>query len=593
MHFLKNLNPNSICIRIGWTGGLDMTENKLRHETSPYLLQHADNPVHWRPWGLEAFEQAGREDKPVFLSVGYSSCHWCHVMAHESFEHEGVAEILNRHFVSVKVDREERPDIDGLYLQATQMLTGRGGWPNSVFLLPDQRPFYAGTYWPREDRGGYAGFLTLLRNIVSIWRDKRSDVREQATQITSHLGALERLPEPKAPTAGDPFKALCGEWRERFDTRHGGFDGAPKFPPHQTLLTLLGHPLTEETEHWIRRTLDGMALGGIRDQAGGAFHRYATDERWFLPHFEVMLYDNAQLAEIYGLAAERLHEERYVTVCRGICDAMLRDFRLESGSFASAWDADTIEGEGAYYLWKDSEIDQLLGDRAAAFKEFFQVKPNGNAIDEATGRPLGENILDPVRFPHPDWDGELNILLEHRRAHRRPPLRDDKALAAWNGLMIRGLAVAGGVLGDPKYLEAAETAAESILCNNRDAAGRLTRSWRKGRAQHRAVLEDYTFLAYGMLALPGENWSRKALELLQEVEKQFRDPKGGYYQTAEDAEKLLIRQRDPFDSATPSAIGISIQAWRKLGKIHIAERLLKAFGDVIDRNLHGTQSLWT
>jgi uncharacterized protein YyaL (SSP411 family) len=566
-----------------------MHNNRLSEESSPYLQQHAHNPVNWLPWGEEAFAQAKAENKPVFLSVGYSSCHWCHVMAHESFEDEGVAELLNDHFISIKVDREERPAVDALYMQVTQLLTGRGGWPNSVFLLPDQRPFYAGTYWPREDRGGYAGFMTLLRQLGGLWVQKPDEIHEQAVQLTERLEMLAKVDAPVAASAEAPEARVLEELRNSVDLVHGGFGGAPKFPPHASLLTLLQLPADAERDTWVRRTLDAMSLGGIRDQVGGAFHRYATDAEWFLPHFEVMLSDNAQLAETYALASERFPQAGYAKVCEGICDAMTRDFRLPDDGFATAWDADSEGGEGDYYMWRFSELQELLGEKAEAFAGFFGAVPGGNAHDEATGRPLGKNILNPQRFPLPEMESELKILLEHRLANRTPPFRDEKVVTGWNGLMIRGLAVAGRVLKQERYLKIAQEVAEVIWEKNIVPGLRCRCGGIDGPP---AVLEDYTFFAYGVLALDTEQARGWALEVMQRVEETFADGQGGYFLADPQVEPLLVNQRDPYDNALPSGVGMAVQVWRALGDHEKVERLTRAFQYAVNHSAYGTQTLW-
>jgi uncharacterized protein YyaL (SSP411 family) len=562
-----------------------MHTNHLKQETSPYLLQHAHQPVHWMPWGEEAFRRAQEENRPVFLSVGYSSCHWCHVMAHESFDDEEVADLLNRSFVCVKVDREEWPAVDALYMLATQILTERGGWPNSVFLLPDQRPFYAGTYWPKEDRGGYMGFRSLVQKLADLWGNQRTEVERQAASIAERMRALS-VPMPAPAEPPDPLPRWLEALRHSWDGENGGFGGAPKFPPHSTLTTLLGLPADTERTVWIRGTLDAMALGGIRDQIGGAFHRYATDAEWFLPHFEVMLADNAQLAGIYARAARQLDVPVYAEVAREICQAMLRDFWLPEGGFATAWDADSEEGEGDYYLWSYAEMAEVLGERAEVFASAFGLLPQGNAHDEATGRPLGKNILHPRRFPDAGLKEDMTKLLAHRRRTRTPPMRDDKVLTGWNALMIRGLVTAGKALEIPEWVAVARETAEQLAAWNRDG---MRRSFCRGQVGPPAVLEDYVFMADAWLALLEP---QRARALMQEVEQRFRSPEGGYTLAPKDGMALWMPQQDPFDQATPSAIGMAVKVWTELGEGAKAHRLRKVYAGAVAHSAHATQGIW-
>ncbi|MBN2492720.1 MAG: thioredoxin domain-containing protein, partial [Planctomycetes bacterium] len=493
--------------------------NRLVREQSPYLLQHAHNPVDWYPWEPEAFAAAAARDVPIFLSVGYSTCHWCHVMAHESFENLAIARLLNEHFVPVKVDREERPDIDEMYLGATQVLTGHGGWPNSVWLTPDRRPFFAGTYFPPEDRPDRPGFPTVLRRIAAWWATERRHVEAQADEVTD---ALRRMAGGShmagSGRAGrERVAAALAELRRTFDPRHGGFGTRPKFPPHGALALLLHEfELTGDREllGMVTRTLDGLRLGGIHDHVGGGFARYATDERWFLPHFEKMLYDNAQLARAYVDAWRLTGTEDYRRAAERTFMWVLREMRHGEGAFYSAWDADSEGEEGKFYLWRRAEVREALGTaEGELFCRVYGVSEAGNYCEEATGRRPGTNIVyleQPLEataaregLAPAALQARMDDALEKLRAVRsrrvRPHL-DDKVLASWNGLMIGSLAHGGRVLGEPRYVAAAAAAARFVLAHLR-AGGRLRRSWRAGEAKLNAYLDDHVFLAHGLLDL--------------------------------------------------------------------------------------------
>jgi uncharacterized protein YyaL (SSP411 family) len=552
--------------RLPADGGPDF--NRLIHATSPYLLQHAANPVDWYPWGDEAFARAKKEDKPVFLSVGYSSCHWCHVMEHESFENDDVAALLNRHFVCIKVDREERPDIDEIYMTATQLLTGRGGWPNSVWLMPDGRPWFAGTYFPREDSYGRAGFKTLLTKLAEFWTTRRQDVESQADQMSA---AIRQAAD--ALTGGDG--TLSSGWlrnvaagaiedlRRNYDLAHGGFGNAPKFPPHSALAFLL------EEYQWNRDasilalvtgTLDAMARGGIHDHLGGGFHRYATDEGWLVPHFEKMLYDNAQLAAVYAEAHRVTGNAAYAAVARDTCDWVLREMTGPEGGFFSALDADSEGVEGRFYVWSHDEIVRILGEEdGALFCGAYNIRPGGNYRDEASGEASGQNIPHLTAWPpaeHADRLAAARAKLLAQRVTRTWPGLDDKVIASWNGLMIGALARAGTALQEPRYIEAATRAAAFILSGMTDQSG-LLRTWRHGKAAVPAYLDDHVFLASGLLdlhdATRDERWKNEAFALLGIVRARFRDPRGGFFYNSDGHESLLTRTRDPFDQAVPSA----------------------------------------
>ncbi len=583
-----------------------MSQNLLHLETSPYLLQHADNPVHWMPWTAAALARAKAENKPIFLSVGYASCHWCHVMAHESFEDERAAEILNQHFISIKVDREERPDVDDIYMAATQLLTGRGGWPNSVWLLPDGRPFFAGTYFPREDRGGQPGFITLLKRIADLWANRRDDIEGQANELTDAIRqnaqAIARQPDAVTDDTLRAWRdAAIVELERSFDLRHGGFGSAPKFPPHSALALLLNehssgrHPSSATI---LTGTLDALQRGGIHDHIGGGFHRYSTDARWLVPHFEKMLYDSAQLAALYARASLQFNQPAYAKTARQTVEWILREMTDTKGGFYSGLDADSEGEEGRYYMWSADEIRQVLGPADAEyFSSRFGILPGGNFEDEATGRPTRLNIPHlPSASPEADdarLDDCRSRLLNARNARARPGL-DDKVLASWNGLAISALATVGAALRDARYVEAAARAADFILRDMKQD-GRLLHTSRGSSAKIGGFLDDHVFLADGLLDLhdaTGEARFRdQALALVRHTVEAFWDPSdGGFFTTARDAEPLIARTKDAFDPATPSGNGVAARVLVRAGTtannaewIKMAGQTVKAFAPLLER----------
>ena len=560
--------------------------NRLIHETSPYLLQHARNPVDWHPWGEAALARARAEEKPIFLSVGYSSCHWCHVMEHESFENPAIAEVLNKFFIPVKVDREERPDIDDLYMIVTQIMTGRGGWPNSVWLLPDGRPWYAGTYFPPEDRGRQLGFRSLLLRLADIWTSRRADVEQQAAQladaIREHAAATPGA--EKAPALETVVQQALDTWTRTFDMRHGGFGTAPKFPPHSTLDLLL-HRLQGQADGALKNivtgTLDAMALGGIHDHIGGGFHRYSTDQRWLLPHFEKMLYDNAQLAPVYAEAAALFDLPAYAGIARATLDWVLREMTGPEGGFFSALDADSEGEEGRFYIWSHEDVLAVLGpEDGPAFCQAYAIAPAGNFHDEATGRPTGLNIPHLAAWlpeaSRTRMDACRAKLLAHR-ARRVWPGLDDKRLTAWNGLMISALARSGKALSEPRYLDAARKAA-AFLLSDASPDGALMRVWRAGEARIPGFLDDYAALANGLLDLheaTGEpRWRREAARLVRELSALFYDAERGHFLTASPRhETLMVRLPDYFDQAVPSSTALAIRAIARLADNETADLL--------------------
>ena len=542
--------------------------NRLAGETSPYLLQHANNPVDWMPWGPDALARAKVLDRPIFLSIGYAACHWCHVMERESFEDDATAAFLNDRFVSIKVDREERPDLDSIYMGAVQAMTGSGGWPMSVFLTPDGQPFYGGTYFPNEPRHGMPSFRQVLEGVSEAWRTQRNEVTAAGQRLTSALaeGARAAIPGGEAVIDAGFFRVVNSALDARFDTRNGSWGGAPKFPQPMTLEYQLRRMAAgvKAPGAMVRFTLDKMADGGIRDQLGGGFHRYATDARWLVPHFEQMLYDNAQLARVYLHASQAFSGDvsvRYREVAVGILDYMLRELRRDDGAFASSQDADTEGEEGATFTWSAAEIREVLADDEAydRFAAAYGVTDAGNWEGTNILSRVWSTPMDPPSRDDPALEASLaasRARLLEARARRPQPGRDDKALAAWNGLAIAALAEAGRLLGEERYTAAAVDAAEAIVGGLLHDDGSLGRSWKDGRAVGSGILEDYADLAEGLLALYettfDERWFTLARQLADVILDKFADPAGGFFDTAIDHEKLITRPKDPQDNATPS-----------------------------------------
>jgi len=565
--------------------------NRLAHEQSPYLLQHAANPVDWHPWSAEALARARAEDKPIFLSVGYSSCHWCHVMAHDSFEHDDVAAALNPWFVPVKVDREERPDLDELYMLATQLMTGRGGWPNSVWLTPDGRPWFAGTFIPREDRAGQPGFKTVLAALHEAWTTRRDAVEEQANRVTAALReAAASASQPSGPPEPEALRrqldAAVAQFEGTYDRRHGGFGGAPKFPPHGALAFLLAeHARTAAPRllAMVTGTLDAMLLGGIRDHLGGGFHRYSTDERWFTPHFEKMLYDNAQLARLLAEAFAVSRHPAYAAASRETIHAVLRDLTGDDGLFHAALDADSEGEEGRFYLWSRDDILATLGaPDGERFCSAYHITAAGNYRDEATGRSTGLNIpfLDAATAGEEDALRPAKSLLFAARARRVPPGRDDKVILGWNGLMIGALATAGRLLDEPSFVDAALRAATSLRAAMfRD--GRWLHTCRNGVAKTDAFLDDLAALGHAWLDLheaTGDSaWHDDAQRIADDILARFSDVESGaFFSTSPQHEALLLRQKDVFDQAAPSGNSLAVHLLLRLGREASGERFRAA-----------------
>ncbi|WP_128380857.1 thioredoxin domain-containing protein [Streptomyces cavernae] len=537
--------------------------NRLVDETSPYLLQHADNPVHWWPWSPEAFEEARERGVPVLLSVGYSSCHWCHVMAHESFEDEATAAYMNAHYVSVKVDREERPDVDAVYMEAVQAATGQGGWPMTVFLTPDAEPFYFGTYFPPVPRPGSPSFRQVLEGVHAAWTDRREEVAEVAGKIVRDLAGRELTygAETTAPGEEELAQALLGLTRD-YDPTYGGFGAAPKFPPSMVLEFLLRHHARTGSEGALQMaqdTLERMARGGIYDQLGGGFARYSVDRAWVVPHFEKMLYDNALLCRVYAHLWRATGSELARRVAIETAEFLYRELRTEQGGFASALDADSDDGtgrhvEGAYYVWTPGQLREVLGEKDAELAtRYFGVTEEGT-FEHGTSvlqLPQDQGVFDLPRLAY------AKLRLKAARDGRPRPGRDDKVVAAWNGLAIAALAEVGAFFDDPDFVEVAVEAADLLVRVHMDEHARLARTSKDGRAgANQGVLEDYADVAEGFLTLASVTgdgvWLEFAGLLLDHVLERFTDDSGALYDTAADAERLIRRPQDPTDSATPS-----------------------------------------
>jgi hypothetical protein len=519
--------------------------NRLANETSPYLLQHKDNPVDWHPWGEEALARARAEDRPLLVSIGYSACHWCHVMERESFEDPEIAALMNERFVCVKVDREERPDVDAIYMEAVQMMTGHGGWPLNAFITPEQAPFYVGTYFPPEPRHGLASWRMVLLAVADAWERRRGEIREQSAQVVTSLQASARMQPSSDPIRETALADAVVALRRSYDRVHGGFGRAPKFPPASVIELLLSRGEREMS----LATLRAMAAGGIYDQVGGGFARYAVDATWTVPHFEKMLYDNALLARAYLHGWQVSGEDRMRTVCCETLDWVLREMRGPEGGFCSALDADSEGVEGQFYVWTLDQLRDTLGPELAdAAIVYFGATELGN-FD-------GANVLE-ARGSYPSRLPEIRRRLYEARAERIRPGLDDKRLTAWNALMISALADAGAVLERDDYVHAAIACAEFILRELRDDDGRLLRTWKDGRGRLRAYLEDYAFLLEALLTLYESTfdprWYREAVALADQMTRHFADgDRGGFFMTADDHEQLAARRKDLDDSPIPS-----------------------------------------
>ncbi|MEM7033936.1 MAG: thioredoxin domain-containing protein [Chloroflexota bacterium] len=570
--------------------------NRLIDEKSPYLLQHAYNPVDWFPWGEEAFAQAAAEDKPIFLSIGYSTCHWCHVMEDESFEDEEVAALMNEAFISVKVDREERPDIDGIYMTVAQLTGNRGGWPLTIIMTPDQRPFFVATYIPKESRFQRTGMVDLIPQLTEVWQTRRADVLDYGDRIVEALQAPQSAQISGFNQAGpsellgtNTLASAYNQLQQRFDPVHGGFSTAPKFPaPHNMLFLLRYWQRTgdEQALHMVETTLRAMRQGGVYDQIGYGFHRYSTDERWKLPHFEKMLYDQAMLSMAYTETYQATEDDWYQQIAREIFTYVLRDMTAETGSFYSAEDADSEGEEGIFYMWGVAELQTLLGDEDAnLIITMSKMSQQGNFLEEATRAPIGRNIIywDETL---PDVAAALGLtpneltarferirpMLFEAREKRIHPHKDDKILTDWNGLMIAALAKAGRAFEEPAYIEAASQSADFVLATLKREDGRLLHRYRDGEAAILANVDDYAFLIWGLLELYEATFNltylEEAIALNAELETYFWDEDAGaFYFTPDDGETLIARQKVIYDGAIPSGNSIAMMNLLRLGRI--------------------------
>jgi uncharacterized protein len=581
--------------------------NRLAHETSPYLLQHQNNPVDWYPWGPDAFERARRENKPIFLSIGYSACHWCHVMEHESFESDAIAKILNDKFVAIKVDREERPDLDQIYMNVTQLMTGRGGWPMSVFLSPELKPFYAGTYFPPTARGGMPGFDQVLLAVDDAWQNRRDHAEDMGNQLVAELAkmsaASRAVPGPGgAALSRDLIDASAQSLARTFDPTWGGFGGAPKFPHPMDLQLLLRHWRRTGRQQWldiVTHTLDRMAAGGIYDHVGGGFARYSVDARWLVPHFEKMLYDNALLATAYIEAWQATGNDDYARIARETLDYILRDMTTSAGGFYSTEDADSEGEEGKFYVWTPDEIDEILGEETGAiFGRVYDVTDAGNfegsnILNLPKTLPQSASVLGmPLEDLRNLLASSLRKLYEVRKL-RVHPGKDDKVLVAWNGLMIDAMSRAAAALGEPRFSGAASAAADFIAKNLTRPDGRLLHTWRHAPgkpavAKLDAYLDDYACLANGLISLYEATFDAarlvEAARLADLMLEHFEDREhSGFYFTADDHEQLIARNKEIADSSTPASNAMAATVLVRLAKLtgdakyrDAAERALQA-----------------
>jgi uncharacterized protein YyaL (SSP411 family) len=562
--------------------------NRLINEKSPYLLQHAYNPVDWYAWGEETFDKAKREDKLIFLSIGYSTCHWCHVMERESFEDPEVAQLMNETFISVKVDREERPEIDNVYMKVCQMVTGSGGWPLTIVMTPDQQPFFAATYIPKEDNFGRMGMMSLIPRLGEFWKTRREDVVNSSQEI---VAALQKMSAPGLSAALDEsaLELAFEDLTQRFDMRHGGFGNAPKFPTPHNLLFLLRYwkrrNATQALE-MVEKTLEGMRRGGIYDHVGFGFHRYSTDAQWLVPHFEKMLYDQALLALAYTEGYQAAKKREYAQSAEEILAYVSRGLTSPEGGFYSAEDADSEGVEGKFYLWKESEIRQLLSiEEADWVVRAFNVSAEGNFREQGSSGPNGENILhhsespesiaSRLGIPPQEFERRWQTAREklfRARERRIHPHKDDKILADWNGLMIAAFARAAQALGESRYAESASRAAKFVLGQMRSPDGGLLHRYRDGQAAVAGNLDDYVFMAWALTELYEATFNiqylEAALDLVQRALRDFwDDEQGGFYFTAQSSEKVLVRSKEIYDGAVPSGNSVAILVLLRLARM--------------------------
>jgi uncharacterized protein len=586
--------------------------NRLKNETSPYLLQHSENPVDWMPWGDEAFRLAREKDRPVFLSIGYSTCHWCHVMEKESFQDQGVAVLLNRSFICIKVDREERPDIDKLYMDIAQLMTGRGGWPLSVFMTPGKEPFFAATYIPREDRFGQTGLLTLLPKIDELWKNKKAEIARSAAAIIERLSSVNKDTRGDIPGYGLIDKAFAG-YTDAYDRQYGGFGNAPKFPGTHNLSFLLHYwkkTGNKKALEMTSNTLDHMGYGGIWDHIGYGFHRYSTDREWIVPHFEKMLYDQAAIALTYLDAYQATRSQYYRETAENIFEYVNRDLSSKDGGFYTAEDADSEGSEGRFYLWTKKEIEGILDrEDASFFINAFNISSGGNYRDEISGMPTGENIpymKDSLKSISKNYDMDIVSLKERMkkitarlygiRKNRIRPFRDEKILTDWNAFMAAAFARGGRVLGEKAYLDKAEETVDFLLNHMTAPDGRLYHSRNREVSSIDAHLDDYAFMIMALIELYQSTFDyehiRKALGFNKILDRHFWDEKtGGYYFTSSGNKDLIMRKKESYDGAIPSGNSIALLNLLRMGRITMdraleerAGALIRAFSGTVTQN---------
>jgi uncharacterized protein YyaL (SSP411 family) len=578
--------------------------NHLSNEKSPYLLQHADNPVDWRPWSDETFRIARDQDKPVFLSVGYATCHWCHVMAHESFEDNEIAGILNENFISVKVDREERPDVDQIYMTVCQVLTGSGGWPMTVFMTPDKKPFFAGTYFPKASRMGIVGFKDIITQLSAMWKNDRDRILKAGQEITRAVQPKKKTAEEGMTLRAQTLNKAYDQLDASFSDKWGGFGRAPKFPTTHHLTFLLRWHLRSGEQRaleMVEETLDAMRKGGIFDHVGFGFHRYSVDERWLVPHFEKMLYDQAMIAMVYTEAYQDSGKAEYAQVTREIFEYVLRDMTAPEGGFYSAEDADSEGREGMFYVWRPEEVKEVLGEDAGQiFCSVYDIGSAGN-FEEGWSIPHLSRPLSSYAKQFGMAVEDLEKTLEDarqklfaRREKRVHPFKDDKILASWNGLMIAALAKGFQVLGDNAYVDAARKAADFILSRLRSESGRLMRRYRDGDVAIPGYADDYAFLIWGLLELYEASFDIKYLEEAGRLNDQMIDifwdeESGAFFYTGRDSETLIVRDKDVYDGATPSSNSVAALNLLRLGRMtgnpgleEKADQLMRVFGSMVD-----------
>jgi len=607
---IYSCNPNESKTNIMNDSSKSYTHtNNLINEKSPYLLQHAHNPVNWFPWGEEAFEKARKENKPIFLSIGYSTCHWCHVMEHESFEDQEVADLMNQHFVSIKVDREERPDIDNIYMSVCQMMTGSGGWPLTVVLRPDKKPFFAGTYFPKHSRQGRIGMLDLVTQLADAWKNKKTEIDKSAEEITQYLN-VQSDQNIDGNLSDDILDKAYNTFNKQFDKQYGGFGNSRKFPSPHNLLFLLHYWETSGNETaltMVTKTLTEMRKGGIFDHVGFGFHRYSTESNWFLPHFEKMLYDQAMLLLAYTEAYQATGVELFKQTAEEIIEYTTRDMTSQEGGFYSAEDADSEGEEGKFYVWNKKEVIRILGKEDGEwFSKIYNLTDKGTYHEEASGKATGQNIpfltqtFDELKIPIEEVHNKIQVLrtkLFDVREKRIHPYKDDKILTDWNGLMIAALSKAGRILDESKYINTAEKSVQFIFSKLIDADGNLLHRFREGEAGIKAQIDDYSFLIWGLLELYESTFKlsylEKAIDLTNVLITDFWDTKNnsGFYFTGKGGEELIARPKEFYDGAIPSGNSVMYSNLLRLGKLtaqtkydDFADNLGLAFKKTIEQN---------